>query len=65
MSSSDCFELGRSLYDLKEYHNALPWFLEALRKYEHVEFNGFDDVDLIEYIAFSHYLMGKSLLRYC
>lgn len=59
MSSSDCFELGRSLYDVKEYHNALPWFMESLRKYEDIEYNGFKEVDLLEYVAFSHYLMGE------
>ncbi|XP_013187300.1 prolyl 4-hydroxylase subunit alpha-1 [Amyelois transitella] len=60
MTTSDCFELARALYSDKDYKNALPWFLETLRKYK-TDSEGiynFDEVDILEYIGFSHYLSG-------
>lgn len=60
MSASDCYELGRALYSHGDYKHALAWMMETLRKYseEDVELS-FDRTDILEYIAFSHYLLGE------
>ncbi|XP_013142463.1 PREDICTED: prolyl 4-hydroxylase subunit alpha-2-like [Papilio polytes] len=60
MSAGDCYELGRTLYNEKDYSNSLRWMLEALRKYkEENETYDFTEVDILEYISFSHYLLGE------
>ncbi|CAH2076662.1 unnamed protein product, partial [Iphiclides podalirius] len=57
--SNDCYEIGRTLYNEKDYRNSLRWMIESLRK-----FNSGDDlynvaeVDILEYISFTHYLLG-------
>ncbi|XP_014363385.2 prolyl 4-hydroxylase subunit alpha-1-like [Papilio machaon] len=59
MSAGDCYELGRTLYNEKDFSNSLRWMLEALRKYkEENEIYDFKEVDILEYISFSHYLLG-------
>ncbi|XP_072939293.1 prolyl 4-hydroxylase subunit alpha-1-like [Epargyreus clarus] len=61
MSASDCYELGRTLYNEKDYTNALSWMMEALRKYkEENDPNPFSEADILEYISFAHYLLGDS-----
>ncbi|XP_048480619.1 prolyl 4-hydroxylase subunit alpha-1 [Plutella xylostella] len=57
MSTSDCYELGRALYSMKDYKNALGWMMEALRKYREDEELSFTKIDIIEYIGFAHYLL--------
>ncbi|KPI92759.1 Prolyl 4-hydroxylase subunit alpha-2 [Papilio xuthus] len=60
MSAGDCYELGRTLYNEKDFSNSLRWMLEALRKYkEENEVYDFTEVDILEYISFSHYLLGE------
>ena len=59
MTAGDCYELGRALYNEKDFKNALAWMNEALRKYKSgKEPYPFTEVDILEYIGFSHYLMG-------
>ncbi|KAL0881008.1 hypothetical protein ABMA27_002151 [Loxostege sticticalis] len=59
MTAGDCYELGRALYNEKDYKNALAWMTEALRKYrEEKEPYHFSEIDVLEYISFSHYLLG-------
>lgn len=62
MSAGDCYELGKALYNEKDFKNALAWMMVALRKYhdENLEYP-FTEVDILEYIGFSHYLLGKLL----
>ncbi|XP_039751146.1 prolyl 4-hydroxylase subunit alpha-1 isoform X1 [Pararge aegeria] len=58
MSSSDCYELGKALYNERDYTNALAWMMEALRKYSENDVERtFTEVDILEYIGFSHYLL--------
>lgn len=60
MTAGDCYELGRALYNEKDYKNALAWMTEALRKYrEEKEPYHFSEIDVLEYISFSHYLLGQ------
>ncbi|XP_045495201.1 prolyl 4-hydroxylase subunit alpha-1 isoform X1 [Colias croceus] len=59
MSAGDCYELGKALYNEKDYTNALAWMTVALRKYkEENQPYLFKEVDIMEYIGFSHYLLG-------
>ncbi|XP_050346724.1 prolyl 4-hydroxylase subunit alpha-1 isoform X4 [Nymphalis io] len=59
MKSDDCYELGRVLYNEKDYKNALAWMKLALEKYpEDDELYNFTDVDILEYISFCYYLLG-------
>ena len=62
MSAGDCYELGKTLYNEKDYKNAQSWMIVALRKYrdEEQEYS-FTEVDILEYISFSYYLLGKIL----
>ncbi|XP_052739287.1 prolyl 4-hydroxylase subunit alpha-1 [Bicyclus anynana] len=58
MSAGDCYQLGKALYNEKDYTNALAWMMQALRKYsEDEEEKNFTEVDILEYISFSHYLL--------
>lgn len=61
MTASDCYELGRALYNDKDYKNALAWMMQAYDKYnkEDNDAYSFSEVDILEYISFSHYLLGK------
>lgn len=59
MTAGDCYELGRALYNEKDFRNALAWMTEALRKYkDDDEPYTFTETDILEYISFSHYLLG-------
>lgn len=59
MSAGDCYELGRALYKESDFNNACNWMIEALRKYKEENINyPFTDVDILEYISFSYYLLG-------
>ncbi|CAH2108424.1 unnamed protein product [Euphydryas editha] len=58
MNSDDCFELGRVLYNEKDYNNSVSWMLMALEKYpNNDELYSFTDVDIIEYISFTYFLL--------
>lgn len=61
MTAGDCFELGRALYNEKDFKNALAWMTQTLRKYkkETDPVYAFTEVDILEYISFSHFLLGK------
>ncbi|CAK1540610.1 unnamed protein product [Leptosia nina] len=59
MSAGDCYELGKTLYNEKDYTNALAWMTIALKKYkEENQPYLFKETDIMEYIGFSHYLLG-------
>ncbi|XP_041984197.1 prolyl 4-hydroxylase subunit alpha-1-like isoform X2 [Aricia agestis] len=59
MSAGDCFELGKALYNEKDYTNCLAWMTIALQKFnEENNSYPFSEVDILEYISFAHYLLG-------
>ncbi|KAH9642930.1 hypothetical protein HF086_011287, partial [Spodoptera exigua] len=61
MSAGDCYELGRALYNEKDYKNARSWMFEALRKYKEEDVSySFTEADILEYIGFSYYLLGDT-----
>ncbi|XP_045534587.1 prolyl 4-hydroxylase subunit alpha-1-like [Papilio machaon] len=59
LTASDCYELGRILYNIKDYKNSLRWMEESLLKYkeENEDYN-FTEVDILEYISYLYYLLG-------
>ncbi|KOB64438.1 Prolyl 4-hydroxylase alpha subunit, partial [Operophtera brumata] len=59
MTTDECFELGKALYNERDFTNALAWMSEALRKYRETndESYAFTEVDILEYIGFAHYLL--------
>lgn len=63
MTAGDCYELGKALYNEKDFKNALAWMVQTRRKYkkeiDHVY--AFTEVDILEYISFCHFLLGKLL----
>lgn len=65
MTAGDCYELGKVLYNEKDYANALAWMTEAMRKYkEENQPYLFKEIDIMEYIGFSHYLLGNNNCRH-
>ncbi|XP_013142464.1 PREDICTED: prolyl 4-hydroxylase subunit alpha-2-like [Papilio polytes] len=67
LTASDCYELGRILYNVKDYKNSLRWMEESLAKYkqENEDYN-FTEVDILEYISYLHYLLddGQTALEW-
>ncbi|KPJ11198.1 Prolyl 4-hydroxylase subunit alpha-2 [Papilio machaon] len=64
LTASDCYELGRILYNIKDYKNSLRWMEESLLKYkkENEDYN-FTEVDILEYISYLYYLLGIPLVK--
>ncbi|XP_013176705.1 PREDICTED: prolyl 4-hydroxylase subunit alpha-1-like [Papilio xuthus] len=67
LTASDCYELGRILYNVKDYKNSLRWMEESLVKYkeENEDYN-FTEVDILEYISYLFYLLddGQKALEW-
>lgn len=65
MSAGDCYELGKALYNEKDYDNALDWMMEALYKFvDEDQPYPFSEADILEYISFSHYLLGLLIFNF-
>ncbi|KAJ2950102.1 hypothetical protein O0L34_g11444 [Tuta absoluta] len=68
MSAGDCYELGRALYNSKDFKNALPWMLQTYRKYgeEQNDAYSFTDIEIMDYISFAYYLLDdvKNALKW-
>lgn len=62
--ANDCFELGRQSYVNKDYKHTLDWMNEALKKYDEEETKTVPKEDVLEYVAFSHYLV-RFMSRMC
>ncbi|XP_050664938.1 prolyl 4-hydroxylase subunit alpha-1-like isoform X16 [Leptidea sinapis] len=67
LTAGDCYELGKTLYNEKNYKDALEWMTVAFRKYELVQISYyFTEENIFDYIAFTNYLLGdiKSALEW-
>ncbi|XP_068632631.1 prolyl 4-hydroxylase subunit alpha-2-like [Battus philenor] len=61
MTTSDCYELGLTLYNEKDIQNAVRWMMEALRKYdEENNIYNFTKANILEYISYCHYLLDDN-----
>lgn len=59
MTASDCFGLGRHLFELQFYRKSFDWLNTALSKYE-LEYNKtIDKVDILDCLATSAFALGK------
>ncbi|CAH2076655.1 unnamed protein product, partial [Iphiclides podalirius] len=60
MTSSDCFVLGKTLFEKRRFKTSKQWLMEALRKYE-AEGDVYDIsfVDILQYIRNTYYKLNK------
>lgn len=60
MTSADCFEVARAVYNFREFKNTISWSMEALRKFreENNTVHTMTESEIIEYIVFSHFFIG-------
>lgn len=56
MSSDDCFEIGRQMYNNRDYHHTVLWMTEAINRLNND--SRLPRSDLLEYLAFSTFKEG-------
>lgn len=56
MSSDDCFEIGRQMYNNRDYHHTILWMTEAINRLNND--SRLPRSDLLEYLAFSTFKEG-------
>lgn len=56
MSSEDCFEIGRQMYNNQDYHHTILWMTEAINRLNNE--SRLPRADLLEYLAFSTFKEG-------
>lgn len=56
MSSEDCFEIGRQMYNNRDYHHTIMWMEEAISRLKND--SRLPRSDLLEYLAFSTFKEG-------
>lgn len=56
MSSDDCFEIGRQMYNNRDYHHTILWMTEAINRLN--TDSRLPRSDLLEYLAFSTFKEG-------
>ncbi|GMT24855.1 hypothetical protein PFISCL1PPCAC_16152, partial [Pristionchus fissidentatus] len=61
MNAHDCFEVGRSAYNNKDYYHTLMWMQEAIIKLEQEEPASVEEAEILEYLAYSLYQQGNVL----
>jgi prolyl 4-hydroxylase len=60
LTAGDCFELGRQSYVSGDYKKTVAWMNEAeLRLALEADAPTAAEEDIVEYLAFSAYMMGK------
>lgn len=57
MSSEDCFEIGRQMYNNRDYHHTIMWMTEAINRLKND--SRMPRSDLLEYLAFSTFKEGN------
>jgi prolyl 4-hydroxylase len=57
MSSEDCFEIGRQMYNNRDYHHTILWMTEAINRLKND--SRLPHSDLLEYLAFSTFKEGN------
>ncbi|KAF8373714.1 phy-2, partial [Pristionchus pacificus] len=59
MTAHDCFEVGRSAYNNRDYYHTLMWMQEAIVKLEKEEPQSVEEAEILEYLAYSLYQQGN------
>lgn len=57
MSSEDCFEIGRQMYNNRDYHHTIMWMTEAINRLNND--SRLPRSELLEYLAFSTFKEGN------
>lgn len=57
MSSEDCFEIGRQMYNNRDYHHTILWMTEAINRLNND--SRLPRSDVLEYLAFSTFKEGN------
>ena len=57
MSSDDCFEIGRQMYNNRDYHHTIMWMTEAINRLNND--SRLPRSDVLEYLAFSTFKEGN------
>jgi prolyl 4-hydroxylase len=57
MSSEDCFEIGRQMYNNRDYHHTIMWMNEAMNRLNNN--SRLPRSDVLEYLAFSTFKEGN------
>lgn len=60
LSATECFELGKVLYNFKDYEHAIKWLRTALNRLEEgwSANQTLSKSDALEYLAFAYYMKG-------
>ena len=71
LSPAECFELGRVLYNFKDYDHSIDWMTTALHRFDDLPATDLNNdttsrADVLEYLAFGNYMNGdvRKALRY-
>ncbi|GAV06584.1 hypothetical protein RvY_16550 [Ramazzottius varieornatus] len=71
LTPAECFELGRVLYNFKDYDHSIDWMTTALQRFDDVPATELSNdttsrVDVLEYLAFGNYMKGdvRTALRF-
>lgn len=57
MSSEDCFEVGRQMYNSRDYHHTMLWMTEAINRLNND--SRLPKSEVLEYLAFSTFKEGN------
>lgn len=58
--AGDCFELGRQSYNGHDFYHTELWMNEALERHEKERSNSTVRWEILEYLAYSTFMQGKS-----
>lgn len=59
LNAQDCFEVGRSAYNNKDYYHTLEWMQEALDRIVSEKPKTIAESEILEYLAFALYQQGN------
>jgi len=59
LDASDCFEVGRQMYNNGDYFHTNIWMDEAMKVYQRETEKTVPKTDILEYMAFSAYMTGN------
>ena len=60
VAASECFEIGRTAYNDQDYYHAVMWMQHALDVERANIDSTLDEVLLLDYLAYSIYLVSQS-----
>lgn len=61
LTAGDCFELGRQAYNNGDYYHTVLWMQESDSRLGREVNETIKKSDILEYLAFSTYMQGKTI----